>query len=90
MRIKVKKMYNGHVSVRDYIIKSCRIKKEDLIIEYEEKFMTIPLGMLTKDNGFQFHRRKFKSKWNDSTYELIDFKFKEDDETQLDIFKEEK
>lgn len=90
MRYKAKKIYNGCVSVRDYMVKSCRVKKEDLELEYEGKVMTIPLGQLTKDNGFQFHRRKFKSKWDNTTYELIDFKFKPDDESQLDIFKEKK
>jgi len=72
------------------MVKSCRVKKEDLEIEYEGKVMTIPLGQLTKDNGFHFHRRKFKSKWDNATYELIDFKFKPDNESQLDIFKEKK
>jgi len=71
-KIKVKKLYCGFVSVRDYIIKKCLKEQKGIILKFEDKIMTIPYNKL---KVFQLHKRKFKSKFNNKEYELVDFKF---------------
>ena len=73
MRYKVKKLFNGFASIRDHIIDKCLDSECDLIIEFEDKEMTVPLSDL--DNPFQLHERKFISKYNGTKYKLYDFKF---------------
>jgi hypothetical protein len=73
MKTKVKKLFNGFASVRDYIIKKCVDKREDLVIEYDGDSMTIPLSTLIRP--FQIHKTKFKSKFNKGSYTLYDFKW---------------
>ena len=73
MRYKVKKLFNGFASIRDHIIDKCLDSECDLIIEFEDKEMTVPLSDL--DNPFQLHERDFISKYNGTKYKLYDFKF---------------
>jgi hypothetical protein len=56
MRYKVKKLFNGFASIRDHIINKCLDSECDLIIEFEDKEMTVPLSNL--DNPFQLHERE--------------------------------
>jgi len=60
-------------------------KEEGLSIEYEKKIMTVPYNKL---KTFQLHTRKFQSKFNNKTYELIDFKFIPDNinQNQMELF----
>jgi hypothetical protein len=83
MKYKVKKQFNGYVSVRDYIIQKSTKKREPLIIEYLGKIMTIPLNQL--QSPYQLHKHIFKSKFTNKEYELIDFKFIPDKEKQLEL-----
>jgi hypothetical protein len=62
MRYKVKKLFNGFASIRDHIIDKCLDSECDLIIEFEDKEMTVPLSDL--DSPFQLHEREFISKYN--------------------------
>lgn len=80
MEYRTKKLFRNHVSVRDLTIKRCIKKKEDLVILYDNKKMTIPFERLK--NRFQFHKIKFKSHYDDNKYELIDFPFIEDKESR--------
>ena len=73
MRYKVKKLFNGFASIRDYIIDKCLDSECDLIVEFEDKEMTVPLSDL--DSPFQLHEREFISKYNGTKYKLYDFKF---------------
>ena len=73
MRYKVKKLFNGFASIRDHIIDKCLDSECDLIIEFEDKEMTVPLSDL--DSPFQLHEREFISKYNGTKYKLYDFKF---------------
>ena len=77
MKVVVKKLFNGYASVRDYIVSKCVAKKEHLIINYYGKLMTIPYEHLL--TASQLHRTKFKSRYDGSEYELVDFHFKEDE-----------
>lgn len=82
MKYKVKRLYKGFASVRDYIVKKCINKKKDLTLVYNNTYKNIPLEELK--NYFQLHRRKFKSKFGSKEYELIDFKW-DLDENQLTL-----
>jgi hypothetical protein len=75
MRTKVKKLFNGHASVRDTIVLRAINKDEPLEIEYQNKIMTVSVIELYKAKG-KFHIINFKSKFNyNITYRLIDFPF---------------
>ena len=80
MRYKVKKLFNGFASIRDHIIDKCLDSECDLIIEFEDKEMTVPLSDL--DSPFQLHEREFISKYNGTKYKLYDFKFVPNDDNQ--------
>ena len=73
MTYKVKKLFNGFASVRDHIIKNCITSRINLVIEFEDKKMTVPLSKLK--NPFQLHKKEFVSKYDGSKYKLYDFKF---------------
>ncbi len=82
MKVKIKKLFNGFASVRDYIIQDCIERNENLIIEYNNESMFI--GQIELDNFEQIHKRKFKSKFNEGQeYELYDFKFKSNNQLKL-------
>ena len=84
METEVKKLFRGHVSVRDYIVESCFKRDQDLVIKYRAKKMTV----LQEDllHHMQFHRHAFKSRYNaDQVYELIDFKWKPDPEYAIRV-----
>ena len=72
MRVKVKKLWIGHASVRDYVVKKAIKNKEDITIEVDGVTKTFPYrGLktyLTNSNN-EVH----KSKYNKQTYKLIDF-----------------
>ena len=79
MFYEVKKMFKGFVSVRDYIIKKCADRNEELVIIHKGKRMTVPVKVLKNLDYFQIHRTKFASKYKDGqTYELCDFVFQPD------------
>ena len=46
MQIEVKKVFNGFVSVRDYVVKKCVNRREDLLIEHDGAFMKVPFARL--------------------------------------------
>ena len=76
MKVKVKKLFLGHVSIRDYIVEKAIKKEQGIVVSYKDLKMTIPLEQLKI--RFQFHHQKFDSRFNNKKYELIDFRFKED------------
>ena len=75
---KVKRLYSGLASVRDYIVEECLKRKDGLIIEVDNEKMTIPFERLDRLK-FQIKKTKFESKYNPGEfYELYDFKFTPD------------
>ena len=46
MKFSVKKMYNGRVEIRDYQLKECLEKNDDMVIEHDGDVMTIPFDQL--------------------------------------------
>lgn len=73
MVARVNKVYNNSVSVRGYIIDKCHSKGEGLWIRYGDEQMYVPHKDLKSGvpNGY-----KIPSKFTNSTYDLIDFKWK--------------
>ena len=80
MRYKVKKLFNGFASIRDHVIKRAIKEKSNLVIEYEDKEMTVPLSDLK--SPFQLHPKEFISKYNGTKYKLYDFKFVPEEKNQ--------
>ena len=72
MVIKVKKVWMGHVSVRDYDIKKCIGNKEDLTVELGDETKTYPYISL-KTYLLNTTNMTIKSKFGSYDYKLIDF-----------------
>ncbi len=70
---KVKKLFIGHASIRSHIVKKQLDKKEGIIIDYNDRKMTLSYEQLRKKK--QLTRAEFQSKFNDKVYELYDFIF---------------
>ncbi len=72
MLIKVKKLWLGHASVRDFIVKKCINKKEDLTIDLYGETKTYPYKSL---NTYLLNTSNMtmKSKFGGQDYKLIDF-----------------
>lgn len=70
MIIKVKKLFNNQVSIRDYLVKSAIRQDVPLIVKFKKEYMTLLPEELKKGTKTgQFHQ----SQWGDKSYELIDF-----------------
>lgn len=75
MEVEVKKIYLGNVSVRDYVVNKAKGRKEKLVIRHGDEVMTIPYEKL--ESGLvDTHTQR--SKFNNKTYTLVDFKWKPD------------
>lgn len=72
-KIKIKKLYNGCASIRDYIVKKCIEEEKEIRVHYRNWEMTLTVENLK--NCFQFHNQIFKSKWGTNSYQLYDFNF---------------
>ena len=83
-KVKVKKIFLGLISIRDYIVEKAIEKKEGLIVKFQNQEMTLRYEQLK--NGSQFHRHKFQSKYENKEYELIDFKFVPNETNQMRLF----
>lgn len=75
MKIKVKKLWHNAASIRDYVVKECQAKGEDLEIEYRGEVMTVPNNMLLfgHRNGLNI-----VSKFKGEVYDLMDFTWRPD------------
>ena len=71
--VKAKKLWQGHVSVRDYLVKEAIEKKEDLTIVLGEKQKTYSYDTL-EEHLRNSSVEEFTSKYmNGRKYKLIDF-----------------
>ena len=71
-KVKVKKLWLGHASVRDYVVKKAIANKEDIVIECNGTSKTFPYRSL-KTYLMNTTNEPHKSKFNNQTYTLIDF-----------------
>lgn len=70
MIVKVKKIWYGSVSVRDYIVRDCQKRGEDLHIEHDGQIMVVPNDQLGLGRS---NRINLKSNFKNEVYDLIDF-----------------
>jgi len=79
-KVKVKKLFIGHVSIRDYIVEKCLHKKQGMVVDYKGRKMTILYDQLK--NSKQLTKDSFQSKFKNTTYKLYDFMFIPDELNQ--------
>jgi len=78
---KIKRLWNGLASVRDYMVEQCITEKEDLLLRLEKQdgttdMMLIPWQELST-RSFQATKQGFDSKVNrGQSYALVDFQWK--------------
>lgn len=75
MLVKIKKLWLGHASVRDSVVKSCITKGEDLYIDLMGEVKKYPWDSL-EDYLKNTSNTTFTSKFNGRQYKLIDFPWK--------------
>ena len=86
--VTVKKLWNGHVSLRTNWIK-IGIEKDGLAVIYRNQTMEIPKSALEK--SLQFNPSQYiKSKYNEEVYGLHDILWVPKDDRQGNLFKGEK
>tara|TARA_Y100000034_G_C6892141_1_gene410649 strand:+ start:288 stop:593 length:306 start_codon:yes stop_codon:yes gene_type:complete len=89
---KAKKLFNGHVSVRDYIVNKAIRSRKYLRIQFEGEYMTLTTEKL-KESVNTFHKQEFKSAFNNKTYTLYDFVWRpdgsEEEEKGEEVFNDE-
>jgi hypothetical protein len=71
MNLKIKKVWLGHVSVRDYKLRKCISQKEDLAVECQGHTKTYPYRSL-KTYLTSPHMTECISKFNGQKYILVD------------------
>ena len=74
IKVEVKKVWLGKVSVREHIYKKALRLKESLGIVHEKEYMFIPYANLKKARIYT--DQVFKTRFNDKSYRLIDFEWK--------------
>ena len=77
MEIELRKLFNGFASIRDYVVRGCIKRQEELIIWYNGEKMTVSPKLMSMK--FQLHKKLIKSKFSGQVYELVDFMFISDD-----------
>ena len=71
---RVKKLFNGYASVRDYVVRRCQATGCDLRIQFGDDFMLIPHDELANKKK-QLINTLYRSRWGDRQYQLVDFKW---------------
>lgn len=72
--IKIKRLWHGLASVRDYIIADCVKKSIGMRVKYDGVSMEFSADEV-KDCTFKLSERDFKSRFDGKRYKLIDFMF---------------
>ena len=82
MKVKINKLYRGHVSVRSQVVNKCINKNQDLIIDHNGQIMTISHYRLV--NPKQMTKKEIQSKFNNEKYVLYDFPWRPDCEVECE------
>ena len=86
IKVEVKKIWLGKVSVREHIYKKALRQKESLGIVHGKEYMFIPYEKLKTAKTYT--EQSFKSKYNGKEYRLVDFDwkpYKEDNTNQRSL-----
>ncbi len=77
----VKKLWNGRVSLRDYIVEEQIRKKKSIIVRYQDDTMILsPLQLEKRDS-----MTECISKFNGQKYKLYDYVWKPADKNQREL-----
>ncbi len=77
----VKKLWNGRVSLRDYIVEEQIRKKKSIIVRYQDDTMILsPLQLEKRDS-----MTECISKFNGQKYKLYDYVWKPVDKSQREL-----
>ena len=77
----VKKLWNGRVSLRDYIVEEQIRKKKSIIVRYQDDTMILsPLQLEKRDS-----MTECTSKFNGQKYKLYDYVWKPADKNQREL-----
>ena len=80
--IKVKKLWLGHlVSIRDYVVNKA-IEEGGLTVEHDGQKMFLSVEQLKGGNS---QTKRLNSKFKAATYNLVDYRWKPDDESQEEL-----
>jgi hypothetical protein len=82
MKVKVRKLWHGCVSVKDYEVKKAMDKGEDLTIILGSEQMTVPHTMLA--SGYK-NSKPMKSKHGTEPYYLVDYPWRPDKPTNQQL-----
>jgi hypothetical protein len=74
IKVEVKKIWLGKVSVREHIYKKALRKKESLGIVHGSEYMFIPYEKLKTAKSYT--DQSFTSKYDGKKYRLVDFEWK--------------
>jgi hypothetical protein len=72
-KYKIKKLFKGYASVRNYVVENCIIEKKPLQITYGKQIMTIFPENLTK--FIQLNKQIYGSIFDNNYYRLYDYYF---------------
>ena len=82
LSVEIKKLWLGHlVSIRDYIVNK-GIKEGGIEVKHDGKTMFLSVEDLKGGNS---QTKKLNSKFKKSTYNLVDYRWKPDDKSQLKL-----
>ena len=76
MKVSVKKLFGGRVSVRSYLVKYCKKTRQNLVIEFEGQNMTVEwpdLGRYTTDGNTYTAKRYDRYIRLGEKYKLYDY-----------------
>ena len=79
MKIRVKKLFNNKVSIRNYIVNGAMQNNVSLVIEYNNQTMVLtPVELRTGTIGSDW----IPSKWGSQRYRLVDYPWNPQDNKQ--------
>lgn len=80
-KTKIKRLWHGLASVRDYIVDGAVRAKEELLVDLTGKGESMLLSLEDLGKGKR-NKEKFRSKHDGRFYSLVDFKWKPQIEKQ--------
>ena len=82
LSVEVKKLWMGHlVSIRDYTVNKA-IKEGGIEVRHDGKTMFLSVEELKGGNS---QTKRLNSKFKAATYNLVDYRWKPDDESQEEL-----
>jgi len=80
-KVEVKKLWNGRVSLRDYIVDDALSKQQGIRVKYKDEMMMLSPGQLEK----KFSMTECVSRYNGKKYKLYDYVWNPVDKNQREL-----